>query len=93
MEPVLTAHQIRILAEGIVSGGYMPIERIYKFYASDDAAKNTIMSLESWGYIVMSKKHPGYVAVIKAPDEAYIVADRIKESRNRIKDIEHLTNK
>jgi len=82
-EPKLSDHQLRVLAEGILRKGYIPVDLIYKLYASDDAAKSAIMSLESWGYVVIDYKTPGYLKVIKAPDEAWIIAEKMKEAREK----------
>ena len=79
-EVILTDHQLRVLAEGLVRGGVLPVDVAYKVYASDESARNSIMSLESWGFIKQSNV-PGVFIVVKAPDDAFIIADNLKKSR------------
>ncbi len=83
MEPTLTNHQLRVLAEGILNKGVLKIDFIYRLYASDDAAKSAILSLESWGYVRVIHELPGHLAVVRAPDDAYIMAEKIKDARNK----------
>ena len=75
--PTLTIHQLRILAEGIKNDGIFPVDLPYKIYSSDESARNAIMFLESWGFIRLHSS-PGYFVVVKAPDEAFMIADNLK---------------
>ena len=87
--PKLSEHQLRVLAEGILNKGVFQTELVYKLYSSDDAAKNCILSLESWGYIRLHPTAMGWMQVIKAPDEAFIIAENLKEARSKeVKEIE-----
>lgn len=81
MEITLSERQLRVLAEGIIRKGRLPVDVVYKLYASDESARNSLMSLESWGYIRLSDT-PGVFIVKKAPDEAFIIAENLK-SRNK----------
>ena len=85
MEKTLNEYQNRILAEGIINGGYLRIEVVYRLYSSEDSAKASIMTLESWGFISLTDT-PGIFRVIKAPDSAWIIAENLKEARKKAKE-------
>ena len=81
MEPKLSDHQIRVLAEGVKNKGRITSDFVERLYSSSDSAKSCLMTLESWGYIVSDPNILGSFIVIKAPDEAWIIAEKMKEAK------------
>jgi hypothetical protein len=86
-EPILSASQLRMLAEGLNNGGRLQAEFAERLYSSDEAARSALMSLESWGFIVADRSTCGCFLVVKAPDEAFIMADRMKEAKKKLEKV------
>jgi len=90
MEPTLSVSQLRVLAEGIANKGVLSLSFVYNLYSSDEAAKSCILTLESWGYITQIKGAHGYFAVVKAPDDAHIIADNMKKAKEKLENKQNI---
>jgi len=73
----LSENKLMLLAIGINRHGILRSEDAYKIYSNTESAHSALQSLRAWGYI---RFHDiGVFRVVKAPPEAFTVAENLKE--------------
>lgn len=79
----MSDYHLRILAEGINNRGRVMTTLAERLYSSPETARDALISLESWGFLRLDPNTCGMFIVIKAPPEAFEMAERLKEAKQK----------